>query len=105
MSQWIFDFALSWLKAIIVINITNVYLFFEYLIFPMLIWEAVLALLLPPLTNSLATMHIIRAVTIVTCVPACILSLPSPHSAYCLIKGFFLLLFNFLHVRSDQQHL
>lgn len=37
--------------------------------------EAVLALLLPPLTNSLATMHIIKPITIVMCVPACILSL------------------------------
>lgn len=49
--------------------------FFVYLIFPMVTCEAVLALLLPPLTNSLATMHIIKPITIVMCVPACILSL------------------------------
>lgn len=55
--------------------------------------EAVLALLLPPLTNSLATMHIIKPITIVMCVPACILSLPSPHSGYCLMKMMFCFVF------------
>lgn len=66
--------------------------------------EAVLALLLPPLTNSLATMHIIKPITIVMCVPACILSLRL--TVDCLMKMIFSLnLIFFLRVCSDQQHL
>lgn len=57
-------FALSVVKSYYYYCYLQIYIyiyFFVYLIFPIVICEAVLALLLPPLRNSLATVHIIKA--------------------------------------------
>lgn len=73
MSRWSFDYALS------VVEIYYYkYIFLYVLFFSLVKCEAVLDLLLPPLTNSLAVVILSKPINAVLCVPAC-----APYLAFC----------------------